>query len=57
MEKDNIKNLQKKLKETQSLLLSAARNLAHPAYGHSQYTTEEIDKLREQCFEFLGIPK
>lgn len=62
MKSENLQNASKEevltvLKETEKHLLNATRNLAHPAYGHSQITTEEIDDLRNELFDFLEIPK
>lgn len=43
--------------EAYELLLATTRNLGHPAYGHSSSTTDAIDYLRDQAFDYLGIPK
>lgn len=44
-------------KKPWEMLLRTTQNLAHPAYGHSSATTIGIDELREEAFDYLGIPK
>jgi len=62
MKSNNVDNLSKEevvelLKETEQKLLQATQNLGHPSYEYSYSTREAIDQLREECFDFLEIPK
>lgn len=43
------------IRQQEEMLLSAAQNLGHPAYGHSSGTTAYIDDLRNDIFDYLQI--
>jgi hypothetical protein len=38
-------------------LFKVTQNLGHPAYGHSSATSIGIDELRNQMFDYLGVPQ
>lgn len=42
-------------KEPFDRLRAVTSNLAHPAYGVSSSTTEAIDNLRNDTFDYLGL--